>query len=136
MKFIANLIKDDGFWLVNLDEFGGLITQGKTKKEAIFMLQDWVQLMVDEYFNANITITTLDIIGNDIHFFVPDKYAIPLVLLMLRMGQGKTIEEITKLCGFKSKNAYAQYEKGRRMPGVEQLSRLLNALGAKLTISC
>lgn len=134
MEFVAKLLKEKQYWVVELDEFGGPLTQGRTKNEAVFMLQDLFQEMIFDQLNKKIKLDEPRLINNEILLSVPDQYAVPLLLHELRYARGQTIEDVSHLCGFKSKNAYAQYEKGRRMPSIEQFSKLLEVLGAKLKV--
>ena len=134
MEFTAKLTKDGPYFLAEVNELDAM-TQGKTKKEAVFMVKDLIQEMLFDQFEKQIKCSVLNKEKDNITLFIPDHYAIPLVLKRLRSTKGKTIKEISDKCGFKSKNAYAQYEKGRRMPSIEQLGKLLETMEAKLKIA-
>ena len=134
MEFVANFIKDGTYWIAEIKELE-VMTQGKTQKELIFMIQDLMQEMLFDQFEEKIECCISNKTKNSATLFIPDHYAIPLVLKRLRSIKGKTIKEISNICGFKSKNAYAQYEQGRRMPSIEQFSKFLEKMGGKLKIA-
>ena len=133
MEFKTSVTKEGGHYLAEVSELNAL-TQGVTKKGAVFMLKDLLGEMLFDHFENKIEVKS-KVLGEEIILIIPDHYAFPLILKRLRAVKGKTIQEISDLCGFKSKNSYAQYEQGRRMPGIEQLAKLLEVMGAQLKIS-
>jgi predicted RNase H-like HicB family nuclease len=134
MEFKPIFTKSDKYYLAEIKEIDAM-TQGFSKKEAMIMAQDLLETMFIGYFGKKVEVKSkIDKQGNLI-LIAEDRYAIPLILRRLRSANNKTIEEISQDCGFKSKNAYAQYEQGRRMPGIEQFAKLLEAMGAKLQIT-
>lgn len=134
MEFKPTFTKDGAYYLVEIKEFDAM-TQGRSKSEAELMIKDWLKGMIDAHFGVKISIKEKKDKNGHMIVIVPDKYAVPFMLYRLRIYNNKTIQEITQACGFKSKNAYAQYEQGRRMPGIEQFAKLLEAMGAKLQIT-
>lgn len=134
MEFTARIKKEGKFWLIQIKELD-MMTQGMTRKEAIIMIKDLFQEMLYDQFELKLEISLLSEEKESATLFVPDQYAIPFVLKRLRALKGKTIQEISKLCGFKSINAYAQYEQGKRIPGIEQLEKFLEIMGAHLKMA-
>ena len=134
MEFKVTITKEGAHWMTEVRELSAL-TQGATKKEAFFMMKDLLGEMLFDHFEKKIGVKSkTDSQGNSV-FIISDQYALPLILKRLRSVKGKTIQEVSDLCGFKSKNSYAQYEQGRRMPGIEQFIKLLEVMGAELRIS-
>ena len=133
MEFKPTIRRSKKFWLAEIREIDAA-TQGISKKEVELMAQDLLKGMIDAYFEKDVEIKMRKDDKDQLVLTAPDEYAIPLILRRLRIANQITIEEITHACGFKSKNAYAQYEQGRRMPGIQQFSRLLEILGAQLRI--
>jgi hypothetical protein len=134
MEFKPIFIKDGNWYLPEIKEIDAM-TQGRTKKEAELMVKDLLETMVLGCLDKKVKVKTKKDQSGDLLLILEDRYAIPLILHRLRSMSNKTIEEISQDCGFKSKNAYAQYEQGRRMPGIEQFAKLLKAMGAKLQIT-
>ncbi|MFH0838183.1 MAG: helix-turn-helix transcriptional regulator [Patescibacteria group bacterium] len=134
MEFKPTFIKDGPYYLAEIKEIDAM-TQGRTKKEAELMVKDLLETMFLAYFDEKIKVKTATDQLGDLILIAEDRLAIPLILRCLRTASQKTIEEVSHACGFKSKNAYAQYEQGRRMPGIEQFSKLLEILGAQLRVN-
>ena len=133
MEFKPTFTKSGTYYLAEIREIDAM-TQGRTKKEADLMVKDLLETMFLAYFDEKIEVKTKIDRSGDLILIAEDHFAIPLILRRLRSMSNKTIEEISQTCGFKSKNAYAQYEQGRRMPGIEQFIKLLAAMGAELRI--
>ncbi len=118
-------------WLVEVS-FLDIMTQGKTKKEALEMLEDAVlEMLYDCYEDAmdrnfKVTVTPYEdgVIGlgasNDTFLFA-------LGLKRQREKSGTTIREAARRLKSKSPNAYARYERGRVRPSLEKYGQLLHA---------
>lgn len=131
MEMEGKIWKDGKFWLVEVPTLDAM-TQGRTRKEALFMIEDLVLEMVRSYFEDDIekdfTVTVTDykkeVIGvtsND------NKLLLALSLRKQREKSGSTIREAAERLGSKSPNAYAQYEKGRIRISLEKYEQLLQA---------
>ena len=115
MEMEGKIWKDGKFWLVEVPTLDAM-TQGKTRKEALAMIEDLVIEMARSYYGDEtdafkITVTDYkkDIIGvasND------NKLLLALSLRRQREKSGSTVREVAERLGSKSPNAYAQYEKG------------------------
>ena len=134
MEFTARIIKEGKFWLGEIKELE-LITQGRSRKEAVFMVKDLLNEMLFDQFGKKIIFEVLKEEKEALVISIKDLYAIPFVLKRLRTIKGRTIKEISKQCGFKSLNAYAQYEQGKRIPGLLQFEKLLEIMGVHLKIA-
>lgn len=131
MEMEGRIWKDGKFWLVEVPTLDAM-TQGKTRKEALHMIEDLVFEMARSYFNEDIgkdfAITVTDykkeVIGvssND------NKILLALSLIKQREKSGSTVREVAERLGSKSPNAYAQYEKGRIRISLDKYEQLLQA---------
>lgn len=102
------------------------MTQGRTKKEALEMLADLVETMVDkDGFTAQVHAA-----GED-RFEVGSEDVKALVALLLRRKRELsrlTLAQAAERLGIASRNAYARYEQGKAAPTIEKLCQLLHAV--------
>ena len=126
MKFQGKAFKDGNFWLADIPFFE-LMTQGRTKKELLLMVEDlFITLADKKSFEVNVKCTKdgiLEIGSND------NKVMISLLLKRKRQLNNLTIQQVAERLGSTSKNAYARYEQGKTLPGIDKLQELLNATG-------
>ena len=127
MKLIGKVTKDGKFWLAEIPILGAM-TQGRTRKEALFMAQDLVRSMVeDENFPINGKYTSK-------HDFelnsVESGRLIALALKSQRQHKGLTAKQVAKKMGQSSANAYYRFESGKSAPTLPMLEKLLSAVGA------
>ncbi len=123
MKFEGKLTRDSRFWLAEVPLFDA-ITQGRTRKEALSMIADWFETMIDlRDFTAEVHSAdkTFEIGGTD------TAAMIALLLRRRRQAIGASLSEIASRLGVASRNAYARYERGDAVPTVEKLDELLKA---------
>jgi hypothetical protein len=131
MELEGKVYKDGKFWLVEISSLDAM-TQGRTRKEALFMAKDLVLELMNSYFESEIQtdfdVTVFsyqkDVIGitaND------TKLLLALSLRRQREISGSTIQEVAKRLGSNSPNAYAQYEKGSTNITIEKFEHLLIA---------
>jgi len=124
MKFEGKLTRDGRFWLAEAPLFDAM-TQGRTRKEALAMIADWFETMIDRRdFTAEVHSTgnTFEIGGSD------TAAMIALLLRRRRQATGASLSEIASRLGVASRNAYARYERGDAVPTVEKLDELLRAV--------
>ena len=131
MEMEGKIWKDGKFWLVEVPTLDAM-TQGRTRKEALAMIEDLVFEMARSYFNKDIgknfavTVTDYkkDVVGvssND------NKLLLALSLRKQREKSGSTVREAAERLGSKSPNAYAQYEKGKIRISLDKYEQLLQA---------
>lgn len=124
MIFTGTIKKHGKFWIVEVPAFEAM-TQGRTKAEAYTMIHDWfVSMLQDE---SMVKTMPLDIDRVAIQLS-PTKEVFALLLQRQRQKSGLSIRDVAKLLGFKSPNAYAAYEKGRREPSISLAAKLLSAV--------
>ena len=125
MRFQGRVYRDGRFWLAEVPLFEAM-TQGRTRREALEMIADWFETMIDQ---AGFSVRVHP--GHEHAFEVssPDlRSMISLLLQRRRQASGLSLAETAKRLGVKSRNAYARYERGESAPTIEKLDRLLRAV--------
>lgn len=125
MRFEGRVKKEGRFWVIEIPAFDAM-TQGRTKREAFEMAVDLIETMADaKGFRVRAYPSrgeTFEIEANHIGTLVA------LLLRRQRERQGLTLADAAQRLGQSSPNAYARYEQGQVMPGVEKLEQLLKAI--------
>jgi len=102
------------------------MTQGRTRREALEMIEDWFVSMVNR---PGFSVHT-DLTGR--HEFVVNsddlRSMISLLLQRQRHRSGLSLAEAAERLGVESRNAYARYERGDSLPTIEKLDQLLEAM--------
>lgn len=124
MRFEGKLTRDGKWWLAEVPLLSAL-TQGHTRKEALEMIGDWLETMIDAPdFRATVFPrgrTEFELAGSD---------AAPMIALLLRRrreASGQSLRDVASRLGSSSRNSYARYERGEAVPTVEKLDELLKA---------
>jgi hypothetical protein len=124
MRFEGRLIRDGKWWLAEIPLLDAM-TQGRTRKEALFMIGDWLETMVDRKgFSATVFPrgkAEFEVAGTD------PAAMTALLLRRRREASGKSLREVASRLGASSRNSYARYERGDAVPTVEKLDALLKA---------
>ncbi|HUK34687.1 MAG TPA: helix-turn-helix domain-containing protein [Vicinamibacterales bacterium] len=124
MRFEGHLTKDGQFWLAEIPLLDA-ITQGRTKADALRMVADWLETMVNRRgFKTKVFSTgkkTFEIGGSDAAAMTA------LLLRRRREASGASLRDVASRLGESSRNAYARYERGDAVPTVEKLDALLKA---------
>lgn len=130
MELESKIWKHKNHWLVQVPSLN-IMTQGKTRKEALFMIEDAILEYLKYYFESEIEEFELDIkdYGKSVIGISSNnnKLLLALSLRKQREKSGSTIREVSERLGSKSPNSYAQYEKGRTRISLDQYERLLHA---------
>lgn len=131
MEMEGRIWKDGKFWLVEVPAIDAM-TQGKTRKEALDMVEDLVLEMMRSYFedemDKNFSIGVIDYKKDAIGITASDnKLFLALSLRRQREKSGSTVREASQRLGSKSPNAYAQYERGKTSISVDKYEELLSA---------
>jgi hypothetical protein len=125
MRFSGRAWKDGATWLVEVPALD-VMTQGRTKRDALAMIADAVEGFVDRPgFRAEVHV------GDGGAIEVGSANAAALTALLLRrrrQASGLTLAEVAARLGASSHNAYARYEQGRAVPTVEKLVELLSVV--------
>ena len=124
MRFEGRILRDGRWWLAEVPLLDAM-TQGRTRKEALEMIGDWLETMVDRKgFEAKVyplSATTFEIAGSDAAGMTA------LLLRRRREASGTSLRDMATRLGSSSRNAYARYERGDAVPTVEKLDALLKA---------
>jgi predicted RNase H-like HicB family nuclease len=124
MRFEGRLTRDGRFWLAEIPLLDAM-TQGKTRAEALHMIGDWLETMVNRKgFTARVFPTAKDA------FEISGSDAASMTALLLkrrREASGSSLRDVAERLGGSSRNAYARYERGDAVPTVEKLDALLKA---------
>jgi predicted RNase H-like HicB family nuclease len=131
MELEGKIWKDGKFWLIEVPSID-VYTQGKTKKEALMMIEDAIVELIIEYFpSTHRNDFKLEIIDHKKTILgiscSNNNLMLSLSLIRQRELSKSTVRDVAERMGSKSPNAYAQYEKGKMSITVDQYERLLMA---------
>ena len=131
MELVGKVWKDGKFWIVEVPAID-VCTQGRTKKDALMMIQEAILELMAEYFPINdiknIKLEVFNIEKNAIGIKASNNSLIVSFSLIRQREQSQsTVREVAGRLGFSSPNAYAQYERGNMCIGLDQYERLLQA---------
>jgi predicted RNase H-like HicB family nuclease len=124
MRFEGKVVRDGRFWLAEIPLLDAM-TQGRTRKEALDMICDWLETMVNrEGFAARVYPGA----NNEFEISGTDAAAMTALLLRRRReASGASLRDVASRLGASSRNAYARYERGDAVPTVDKLDALLKA---------
>lgn len=131
MELEGKVWKDphSSWWIAEIS-FLDVMTQGKTKTEALEMIGDAViELLRDSYkLDKKFRVTVNVYEGETIGLGATDyKLLLALGLKRQRMRSGASIREVSKRLKSNSPNAYARYERAESKPSLEKYAELLHA---------
>ena len=125
MKLEGRVWKDKNFWLVEIPSVD-ILTQGRSKKEALFMLKDALELLIeDEDFKCEVKSSRGEALYVE---FQQIDLVIPFILKRLRERSNLTIREVAERLGHKSHTAYARYESGKVKVSLDKFSEYVKAI--------
>ena len=125
MRFSGRVFRDGSFWLAEVPVFEAM-TQGRTRKEALAMIEDWFVSMVDQ---PEFSVVAHPKDKHEFQISTSDlRSMISLLLQRQRQRSGLSLAEVAQRLGAKSRNAYARYERGESVPTIEKLDELLQAV--------
>jgi len=124
MRFAGHLFRDGRFWLAEIPLLDAL-TQGRTRAEALRMIGDWMETMVNRSgFEARVYpkgAKGFEVAGSDAAAMTA------LLLRRRREASGASLRDVARRLGASSRNAYARYERGEVVPTLAKLDELLKA---------
>jgi len=124
MRFEGTVVRDGRFWLAEIPLLDAM-TQGRTRTEALEMIVDWLETMV----NRNGFRGEVHQVGKN-QFEVAGSDVAAMTALLLRRRRelsGASLRDVAARLGSSSRNAYARYERGDAVPTVDKLDALLKA---------
>lgn len=114
-------------WVIESQALG-VITQGYTKKEALFMLKDAIEELLYSYFNKRGPVEVLEHSEGVVGIACSDpKLLLSLALIQQRSESGLTVRQVASRLGSESPNAYGKYERGRIKISLEKFDQLIRA---------
>ena len=124
MRFEGKVFRDGRFWLAEIPLLDAM-TQGRTRKEALAMIGDWLETMVNRGgFRAEVhprNAGEFEVSGSDAGAMTA------LLLRRRRESSGASLRDVASRLGASSRNAYARYERGDAVPTLDKLDALLKA---------
>jgi predicted RNase H-like HicB family nuclease/DNA-binding XRE family transcriptional regulator len=130
MKLEGRIWKDkkSRYWLAEVADLG-VITEGTSRKDAVLMLADAIEMLVDaKGFSIEVDLAKdgwCTVKANN------DVLLVAFMLRRLRTRERLTVRQVSERLKSKSPNAYAQYETGKVAPSMDTLTKLLAALNPK-----
>lgn len=123
MKIQANIYKDNKWWVAQCDALA-VYTQGKTKKEAIYMLEDAIQQLCKHYYKKSLKGLVVEskkgetfISSTDINLFFS------FILRRVRESLGKSQKDVARWLDCNESN-YRRYETGKVSPSLDRVHKL------------
>ena len=128
VRFEGRIWREGKWWLAEVRALDAM-TQGRSRKEALHMVADWIETAVNRRgFKAQV----LETDGEAIAVRSTDVGAmVALMLRRQREARGLSLAEVARRLGQRSPNAYARYEQGAAMPTLDKLAELLAAVGGR-----
>jgi len=124
MRFEGTVVRDGRFWVAEIPLLEAM-TQGRTRTEALVMVVDWLETMVNRVgFHAEVhqvKNSYFEVSGSDVAAMTA------LLLRRRREVSGASLRDVAVRLGSSSRNAYARYERGDVVPTVDKLDALLKA---------
>ena len=128
MRFAGRVLKKSKFWVIEIPILG-VVSQGRTKKEAFVMIADAIESLVNK---SDFKIDVFPMKGDYFEIGSSDQGTlIAFLLRRQRTKRGLSLSEVTRLLGAKSQNTYARYEQGKSIPTVSKLNQLLTAVSSR-----
>ena len=124
MLFKGKIWKDGRQWLVEVPLLD-VMTQGRTKKEALEMIKDAIEELVNR---KRFSVRVYPGKHGDFEIGSDSPLIVALLLKRQREMRGLSLAEMVKRLGQKSKTAYARYEQGKSNPTTAKLMELLKAV--------
>ena len=133
VKFEGKLSKEGKYWAVWVPALD-VYTQGKSKKDALVMIEEAVELLVDR---KRFEVSASPLPENQFVLRAKnsdnDKYLIALMLKNQRAKYGLSLQEVSDRLGV-SKNAYAQYEQARAIPSITKMEEFIYAMSRRVHV--
>ena len=126
MLISGRIWKDGSKWIAE-SEVVDVCTQGRSRKDAIAMLADAFETLIDDPKVKIAVEATDDHGGVTIESNKPATLA-AFALQRLRLRSGRSLSQVAGSMGRTSKNAYARYEQGSAIPTIEKFDELLHAV--------
>jgi predicted RNase H-like HicB family nuclease len=125
MRLAGRVFKSGKYWAIEVPILG-VVTQGRTKKDAFDMISDAIESLVNKKGFK------IDVFPGKNSYFEVGSVEVPVLIAFLlrrqRIKHGLTLLEVANRLGAKSHNSYARYEQGKSIPTIEKFNQLLSAI--------
>ena len=132
MLFEARIWKGDSKWWLAELPIADVVTQGRSRKDAMEMLEDLIKVALNR---PAYKVHVRDV-GKS-RYVVEVSDPAPLVALILKRQRSKhrlSLADAAKALGQSSRNSFARYEQGRAAPTIDKLVELLHAVAPEMPI--
>jgi len=130
MEIEGRIWKEGKWWFVEISSLD-VMTQSRTRKEVLLMVEDLIFEMIKSYFpgeEKGLKVTVTDGRKHTISMTTNNtKVLMALSLKRQREQSGSTVKEAAERLGSRSPNSYAQYERGMTNISIEKFEQLLIA---------
>ena len=132
MKLEGRIWKDEetNYWVVYVPLLD-ISTQGRTRKAALAMIKDAIQVEAEQGLNIQADLSreqgVFTVSADD-----PDSLIAFLLRRQRTTSHGLSVRAVARRLKSNSPTAYAQYEQGKRSPSLGKLRDLLHAIDPKL----
>lgn len=127
IKFEGKMFKEGRYWPVVVPALD-IYTQGTSKKDALAMIQEAVELSVDRKgFAVKVDPMPENTFVLRAKNADDDRYLVALMLKNHRAKYGLSLNDVAQRLGL-SKNAYAQYEQARAVPSLTKVEEFIHAM--------
>lgn len=142
MMLTGRIYKGERYWVAECEAIGS-ITQGKSRTDACAMLADLIQVRAREELQRSkefqATVVEIGETGPDaFDVHISSNEAAVLVALVLknqRKQSGLSLAEVAEKLGAASRNAFANYEQGKREPSIGKFIELLAVVAPDMAIT-
>jgi DNA-binding XRE family transcriptional regulator len=128
VRLAGRIFKHGKHWAIEVPILG-VVTQGRTRKEAFEMIADAITSL------ANDRKLVVDVHpGTGDAFTVGAKNSAALAAFLVRRvreKEGLSLADAAKRLGASSRNAYARYERGTSVPSLKKFAELIKAVTGK-----
>ncbi|PIR20002.1 MAG: hypothetical protein COV45_08490 [Deltaproteobacteria bacterium CG11_big_fil_rev_8_21_14_0_20_47_16] len=127
IKFEGRVFKQGRYWPIDVPALN-VHTQGKSRKDALFMIKDALEMIIDRKgFSVAVSLLPQNRVIVQTKNAADDKYLIARMLQGQRAKCGLSIQQVADRLGV-SKHAYAQYEQARAIPSIAKIVEFISAM--------
>ena len=137
MMLVGRITKAKSPWWIATCDSIGAFTQGRSRKDAMLMLADCIETLVDRPdFDA--TVTELSADGTN-RFTVLIESSEPAVLVAevlkyQRSVHRLSVKDVASKLAASSRSAYVRFEQGRSEPSLSALSEILGVVAPEMAL--
>ncbi len=126
----GRIFKVGKYWAAEAESLA-VHTQGKSKKDAAYMLGDAIGTLAHDY---GISLSVEVVFGENeaVSLGADDKAMLAFLLRRQRQINRLTTQNVADRMGSSSKTAYARYEQGKVDPSLSKLQELVAAINPNL----